>query len=150
MRHLLHSVLASALLIAFVGPVLAQDAQWFNVSLSGANEVPGPGDADGSGTATVTLNPADGTICVETSFADIALPVTGAHIHEAPAGTSGGIVVPFIGGGGAAGPADSNMISACASASAEQIAAIGANPANYYLNLHNGEFGPGAIRGQLE
>jgi hypothetical protein len=150
MRHLLHSVLAAALWIALVGPVLGEEAQSFNVTLSGANEVPGPGDPDGSGTATVTLNPGEGTICVETTFADIALPVTGAHIHEAPAGSSGGIVVPFVGGGGAAGPADSNMISACASASAEQIAAIGANPGNFYLNLHNGEFGPGAIRGQLE
>jgi len=153
MRNLASAIVAGILFIGFVVPVSAQEmaeTKWFNVTLSGANEVPGPGDADGAGTATLTLDPAAGTLCVETTFSNIALPVTGAHIHEAAAGAAGGIVVPFIGGGGATPPADTQSISACASVSAELAASIGANPGNFYLNVHNGEFGAGAIRGQLE
>jgi len=37
----------------------------------------------------------------------------------------------------------------CAKASADVIKDIEANPANYYVNVHNAEFGGGAVRGQL-
>ncbi len=144
------------LLCALVAPVSAQhdvhtasDGQWFPITLTGVAEAPGPGDPDGAGTATLTLDADAGMICVDAAYADIALPVTGAHIHEAPLGVGGSIVVPFIGGGGSVSQATTEAFSGCADVEAGLLHAIGANPANYYLNLHNAEFPAGAIRGQL-
>jgi len=53
------------------------------------------GDPDGSGTASLRLNPGQEEICFELRVSDIDLPATGAHIHRAPAGFAGPIVVPL-------------------------------------------------------
>jgi hypothetical protein len=44
------------------------------------------GDPDGSGFADITLNVGQASVCWDITVADIALPATAAHIHEAPAG----------------------------------------------------------------
>ena len=112
-------------------------------TMIGANEVPGPGDPDGSGSITVTLNVGQGTVCWDYTVANIALPVTGAHIHNAPAGVAGGVVVPFRAADG------SWPTSGCRAADPALIQAIIDTPQNYYANVHNAEFPAGAIRGQL-
>ncbi len=107
----------------------------FNVSLTGAAEVPGPGDPDGSGTAMLRLNPGQEKVCFDLMAEGIA-PVASAHIHEGAAGTSGGVVVGLMDG-------------ECVDADRETILEILRNPENYYVNVHTGEFRAGAIRGQL-
>ena len=62
-------------------------------TLSGAEEVP-PADPDGSGFAVITLNVGQQQVCWELTVENIA-PATAAHIHAAPAGVNGGIVVPL-------------------------------------------------------
>lgn len=104
--------------------------------LSGAAEAPGPGDPDGSGTALITLNQGQNRVCWKLVWADIAEP-TAAHIHVAPAGVAGPVVVPLSLGSG------------CASVDPALIKAIRHDPENYYVNIHNAEFPAGAIRGQL-
>ncbi len=147
--------MAFILLVALVGSVAARQdsappgAGSLTITLTGIAEVPGPGDPDGAGTATLTFDPDAGTICVDSSYTNIALPVTGAHIHEAPLGVSGSIVVPFIGAGGSVPPADTESLSGCAQVDADRLSAIWQNPSDYYFNLHNAEYPAGAIRGQL-
>lgn len=112
-------------------------------TLTGAAELPGPGDADGTGTATIRLNPGQGKVCFVLTASNITLPAIGAHIHVAPAGTAGPIVVTLS-------PPDATGVSGgCVSASRATIKAILQNPSGYYVNIHTSDFPAGAIRGQL-
>jgi CHRD domain len=116
----------------------------FTVVLTGAEEAPGPGDPDGIGFATLRLNPGTGQVCFDIRVENITLPATGAHIHEAPAGSPGPIVVPLT------APDESGSSSGCVEADREEILEIIREPEEYYINVHTlPDFGPGAVRGQL-
>lgn len=108
--------------------------------LTGAAEAPGPGDPDGSGSAVVALNQGQGIVCFEITVADIATP-TASHIHKAPAGMPGGVVLSF--------DVPSNGLSGCVDADAALIKDIRQHPSEYYVNVHNADYPPGAVRGQL-
>ncbi len=112
-----------------------------STTLLGASEVPGPGDPDGSGFATITVNPGQEEICYELTVTGIA-PARAAHIHIAPAGQAGPVVVPL------APPTDGSS-SGCATVDRELAKAIMKNPSAYYVNVHNAEYPAGALRGQL-
>jgi hypothetical protein len=113
----------------------------FTVTMTGADEAPGPADPDGSGTAHFTLNQGQGEICFELSVSNIA-PATASHIHEAAADVPGPIVVPLT-------PPTNGTSSGCVDVDPELIKAIRQNPEEYYVNVHNAEFPSGAVRGQL-
>jgi hypothetical protein len=115
----------------------------FKVMMTGAQEVPGPGDSDGSGIAVLRLNPGTEQVCFQLFVEDILLPASAAHIHEAPAGVAGPVVV------GLAAPDANGEASGCVSAPREQILEIIAEPEEYYVNVHNSDFPGGAVRGQL-
>ena len=166
---LLTTAAALAAMLAFAGPALAQIPEdpaeaalaqipedpagaalaqatddppvtVLQTELSGAEEAPGPGDPDGSGSATIIVIPPD-TICYTLTAENIA-PATAAHIHEAPPGEPGPVVVPldaptFGASGG------------CTEADPEVVSGIQENPGDYYVNVHNAEYPNGAIRGQL-
>jgi len=68
--------------------------------------------------------------------------VVAAHIHSAPAGVNGPIVVPLV-------PPTSGSSSDCASVDRDLVLAILQHPENYYVNVHTTEYPGGAIRGQL-
>jgi len=107
----------------------------------GAVEVPGSGDPDGTGFAAVTVNPGQGLVCYELSVSGIA-PATGAHIHEAPFGEAGDVVV------GLKPPTDGSS-SGCVDVGRTLAKEILQDPADYYVNVHNKEYEAGALRGQL-
>ena len=107
--------------------------------MNGNKEAPGPGDGNGKGEFAATLS-AD-TICYSFYAVKIAAP-TAAHIHIAPPGSPGPVVVTLI------LPTESG-VSACVTPSPADFAAIKANPSDYYVNVHNAIFPAGAIRGQL-
>ena len=111
----------------------------FWTSLTGAAEVPGPGDPDGRGAALLHISSTE--VCYKLGVAKIA-PATAAHLHVAPAGVAGPVVVALQ------APTSGASI-ACATVSPALSSAIIANPANYYVNVHNAEYPGGAIRGQL-
>lgn len=119
-------------------------------SLSGAEEAPGPGDSNGKG--SVTLEVYDyGLVCYTLKVQGIATP-TGAHIHEATAGSPGPVVVDFrLDLATRRGNTFSYCVNAGPTAAdAEARAAdIQATPTAYYVNVHNAEFPGGAVRGQL-
>jgi hypothetical protein len=111
-----------------------------STSMSGAEEVP-PADPDGTGFAFITLNAGQASVCWELTVSNIA-PATAAHIHEAPAGVNGPVVV------GLSPPTTGNS-SGCTTADQALIEDIIENPDQYYVNVHNAEFPGGAVRGQL-
>ena len=112
----------------------------FTTMLSGANEV-GGGDPDGSGTANVWVNPGTDVVCYEITVVNVDGAVA-AHIHHAPAGVNGPVVVPF------AAPA-SGTSSGCVDVDRELARDIVMNPADYYVNVHTVDVPAGAVRGQL-
>lgn len=137
------SVLASFTLIGTPGlaqPV-AEGGRPFTVELTGAAEAPGPGDPDGSGTARITINPGQQRVCFEISVTNVD-DVTAAHIHEAPAGEPGPIVVPLFSGG-------LDEEGCVEDLSRELLREIIRNPSDYYVNVHSADHPAGAVRGQL-
>ncbi len=144
MNRIIIATAAAATLLA-VTPALAgpdkQGATVFQVTLQGENEVPTLGDLDGTGRATIRINPRKGEICFQLRVAGIA-PATAAHIHEAPAGTAGPVVV------GLTAPT-SGTSKGCVAISTARAQEIIDDPADYYVNVHNAPFPGGALRGQL-
>ncbi len=116
-----------------------------NISLTGAAEVPGPGDEDGEGFANVFLQPSEGRICYDITVNGID-GATAAHIHEAGPDAAGPVVVPLE---APMMEGDGGSVDACAEADAALIERIEADPAAFYVNVHNDDHPQGALRGQL-
>jgi hypothetical protein len=120
----------------------ASAVQRFEVTMTGAEEVPGPGDPDGTGTASITINRGLGEVCWEIEVENITLPAIGAHIHVVPP-DPGPVVVPLT-------PPDvTGTSSGCLVVDRDLAKAITKDPASYYVNVHTTDFTGGAIRAQL-
>lgn len=77
------------------------------------------------------------------------LPFMG-HIHNAPEGEAGPIVLHIFGSGdGAAAPTSYPTEKICRQAPVPLIEAILDNSDDYYVNLHNTTHGSGVVRGQF-
>ena len=147
MRRPLTAALLSAALVGTASIALATSAvagpggRPLDAVLTGAAEVPGPGDADGMGTASLRVNPGTGQICYTLTVAGID-PATAAHIHVAPAGVAGPVVVPLT------APTNGSS-TACTDVDRELARDIVRDPESYYVNVHNPAHPAGAVRGQL-
>ena len=155
-------VLALTVLLATGGVATAtQTTVTLTARLSGAQEVPAA-DPDGSGKAVVEIDVEAGEVCFDIkSLSDTGTPNRG-HIHEAPAGVNGPIVVPFFElrpppadpGAPASDPRndalESGRLQDCVPGDPTVLARIVANPAGFYVNVHNTRFPGGSLRCQLE
>ena len=89
-------------------------------------------------------------LCFTIVVVQIALPAASAHVHEGGAGVAGPIVVTLkppteVAGSGI------GLSSGCVKELAKPLLRdIKRNPGDYYVNVHNGAFAGGAVRGQLE
>ena len=102
------------------------------------------GDPDAVGAAILIVNPVRDTVCFLARWSAIDGTVVAAHIHLAPEGEPGAVVVPLF-----AGTFDgTDMTRGCVSANglADDIVA---DPSSYYINIHSTVYQPGAIRAQL-
>lgn len=136
--------LGAGLAAAWVGagPAAADDGgRPFLVDMTGAQEV-NAADPDGTGTATFTVNIGQGRVCYRLTVDRLDGTVVGAHIHRAPAGVAGPIVVPL------AAPVTGES-TGCATVNRDLALDIVANPQDYYVNVHTNLFPAGAVRGQL-
>jgi CHRD domain len=112
--------------------------------LTGAQEAPDPGDPNGSGQATITMRPPKGFLCFEIQVQRIQLPAIGAHIHQAPPGEPGPVVVPL------GAPDETGTARGCMSGLSNQLLRhIALRPHEFYVNVHTRKFPAGAVRGQL-
>jgi len=103
-------------------------------------EVPaGSGDTDGTGLAVVDFS-REGEVCFDITASNVDT-ITAAHIHTGALGTAGGVLISF--------DVPTNGLSGCVAASQAAIDDVLADPAGFYVNLHNAPFPAGAIRGQL-
>jgi hypothetical protein len=110
----------------------------YQATLLGANEVGNPGDPDGFGFALVAIDNVANTVSWSILALGIDLPLIGAHIHSAPAGSNGPVIVNFsaaLSGDGLSDP---------------ELALITPTTSeNFYVNIHTSAFPSGALRGQL-
>ena len=140
MRKLIPLAIVLLALLVAVGMASAQGRP-LSTSLSGAEEV-GGGDPDASGFARITLNEGQGEICIEATVSNTS-GLVAAHIHAAPAGVNGPVVVPFT------SLISGDTISGCVDVDSDLVKAIRKNPQEYYVNVHSTEYPGGAARGQL-
>ena len=134
---------------AFVGSAGAANSgnRKYDVTLTGTQEVP-PADLDGTGQGQVKIKGKTGEVCIKFKKIQNIQPAIAAHIHQAPVGVDGPIVVV------AATPAQAGKKyqksgKSCSFPSAALVTQLQNNPAGFYLNVHTADFPGGAIRGQL-
>jgi len=108
------------------------------VTLAGDQEVPSVKSA-GTGTGTITVG-ADKSVHGSVTTKGIA--GTAAHIHEAPAGKNGPVVIPLEKKG------DTYTVPANAKLTDAQFESF--KSGNLYVNVHSAAHPDGEIRGQLK
>ena len=132
----------------------------FTATLSPANEVPPISNSEASGTGNVTitfdttssngnLTAAPVTFVANLSGFPTTTVVTLGHIHKAPAGVSGAVV---ISANVTSTPLPTGSGSLVLSNSAPDLAVVQDilnNPSQYYFNLHSNANPGGFVRGQL-
>ena len=141
MRKIVLSIFVLALAVLTFAHLAAADEMKAKANLTGAAEVPGPGDPDGGGTVQVTLNTDKNEVCYDLTVTNID-EATAAHIHEGAVGKDGPVKVGLDAPKG-------GSAKDCKTADAAVVKDIMANPANYYVNIHNAAYPKGAVRGQL-
>jgi CHRD domain len=143
--------LAAALLLALgIGSAQSQSSSSNKVQfakLTGQAEIgedgePGAGDPNGRGSAAFLIK--GGRLCYGINVSQIGKP-NAAHIHAAPKGENGDIVVPLK----APSAGNPGSSTGCKSVDADLLGRIADNPSNYYVNVHNSQYPNGAVRGQL-
>ena len=116
--------------------------------LSGDQEVPvagGPAVGDPTGRAVAFITAHDTQ--VNYSFAWLGISPILGHIHKAPFGANGPVVVPLF-----ASPIPATVVAVSGTVSGLDPALlkdISAHPSDFYTNLHTAQFPGGAVRGQL-
>ena len=87
----------------------------------------------------------DDELCYTLTVRHLSAPATAAHIHVASRSVAGDVVIPLDVVSGTDWTVDD-----CTTASPAVLAAIEANPGDYYVNVHNADFPGGEVRGQLK
>lgn len=118
----------------------------FESTLSGANEVPAAA-TPGSGTVSMTFDDVTNTILtIDVFVRDLLATVSASHIHLAPAGSNGGVIVNL----GSAYLPDGGGFRLVVNNLAFPAANVGAlMSGGTYVNVHTSTFPGGEVRGQL-
>lgn len=138
--------LAALAAVALLGAIAAGALGGSNPNKLRADLSGGPGaDPDGVGTAFVSLQPNRRRICFRIAYRRIAKPDRG-HIHEAPKGAKGSILIDLFVG---PRPGGSPITGCVRYLRRGTITQIRRNPHRYFVELHNTRLLGGAIRGRL-
>lgn len=114
-------------------------AQLMQVLLSGAQEVP-PVSTQASAKGTISVG-AD--LAISGSVSTTGVEGTMAHIHKAPAGQNGPVVVPMV-------KTADNIWSIPAGAKLTEAQFQDLKDGNLYINVHSAAHKGGEVRGQLK
>jgi hypothetical protein len=101
--------------------------------------------ADGGAKGSFRYRIDGGMLCYRLQVRGLTQPATAAHIHLAPKGVAGGVVVPLT-----ISNAATFTTTTCVSADPQLLAAIAADPRSYYVNVHTATYPGGEVRGQLK
>lgn len=121
----------------------------FVAVLTAEDEVPlcAPAGNDARGVAVFhVLDEATGLVSYKLVANNIPGSTTAAHIHVAPKGTAGPVRQPLAFTPGE----EQGVIGEGTFTNPAILAAIRANPQDYYVNVHSTVCGAGVIRGQLD
>ena len=129
---------AVALLFAAYGSS-AWSQQELKVTLTGSQEIP-PVTTSASATGVITVA-ADKSVRGSVTVSGIS--PTAAHIHEAPAGTNGPIVIPLVKTG-------DNVWSVPEGAKMTDAQFESYKAGNLYYNVHSATYKGGELRGQIK
>ena len=135
---------ATPLRVRFFGVLFAlasasAGAQVMQVALAGAQEVPPVStSASASGTIAVAAD-----LAISGSINTTGVEGTMAHIHKAPAGQNGPVVVPMV-------KTADNVWSIPAGAKLTEAQYQDLKDGNLYINVHSAAHKGGEIRGQLK
>lgn len=103
----------------------------------------------GNGSFSYTVDGAE--LCYVLNVHNLSASPVAAHIHVAPRGVAGPVVVPL-----ATPLAATSSVSGCLTAAEggamtpAELAAIVADPGAHYVNVHTPTYPPGEVRGQLK
>jgi CHRD domain len=120
-------------------------AQTLGAVLTGSSEVP-PNTNPGFGNATVTFDATRQNVTVTITVANLGSPINNFHIHEAPAGSNGPVVIDLIGLGGTF---VNGTMTGTFPVSASVAQRMVQDPGRFYVNVHTVANPGGAVRGQL-
>jgi hypothetical protein len=118
----------------------------FTADLTAEAEVPNPGPDGATGSAVITVDDETNEVCFELTIDGLGAQdaVIAAHIHEGAEGVAGDVVVPLF-----TEPPTGEMTGCVQDVDPAIVAAITADPAGHYVNIHTEQFPDGAVRGQL-
>jgi hypothetical protein len=145
--------LGAGVLVLLLGPAASAPAQapsTFVVPLSAENEVPGCPqgvESGATGTAVIQIDEETGEITYRVVAVRLPGSLTnsaGAHIHVGSAGDIGGVLQALDLTG-----RDTGLVAAGSVTNPTLAAAILADPAGYYVNVHTDDCPEGAVRGQI-
>ncbi len=115
----------------------------FNVSLSGAQQVP-PVQTAGTGSADITYDPATREVTWSIAYSGLSSPATMAHFHGPAAAGKNGPVVLWLSTKGSPAASPITGKATLTPAQAAQFAA-----GEWYINVHTKSHPAGEIRGQV-
>jgi hypothetical protein len=138
------------LTLALAGSVLA-GGKPLVATLIPANEPGTGGDPNPAaiGTFRGTFNYGQAELCYTLTASNLSATIVAAHIHIAPAGVNGPVLIPLT------APVNGSSSGCIENIDQALMKAIMQNPSAYYVNVHTNEAGNpasrpgGAIRGQL-
>lgn len=110
----------------------------FNTFMNGAQETP-PVSTPATGTGTATFNPTTNFFTLNYVFMGLVAPQIDAHIHVAPPGVPGPVIIPLP-----LGSPVSFSTTLTEAQEAQLLAGL------MYVNIHSSAFPGGEIRGQLQ
>ena len=139
------SLVASLLLtIAVAGSAFAGDRTFATTLTPGAEPDGGDANPAAGGTFAMTVDYWHRELCYWLTWANLSANATAAHIHVAPAGVAGPVVIPL-----SVTSATTGATNGCVTVEQSLLHAVVKDPAAYYVNVHTSVNQPGAVRGQL-
>jgi hypothetical protein len=148
-KRLTRVIVALTLLSLTIGVAVAgaqRRHNEFEAKMRGRFETP-KGPATAKGTFRVEFR--NGQACYRMSVRGLGARPVAAHIHKAPKGTNGGIVIDLRIGPNTFKGVSPRVARKCVPAQASVVSAIRRNPSGYYANVHTAKNPGGAARGQL-
>ena len=124
-------------------PTSSTRTHYFTGILQGSQEVPAPVvPTSGTGNVTAILDIDTRQVYLTGTFSGLTSNATMAHIHQAPPGTPGGIIVTL-----SVPVATSGTVTGSGTITPAQVSAM--INGNTYVNIHSVNNGPGELRAQL-